>query len=295
MAIKDPAALLYIDVWKAATTEMSAIERAYYMDLILHQYDKGSLPNDIEELANICRVRFSEFEQFKQVFKQVLEQKFVQNENGRLENGFASEIIRKRQKFIDKRSNSGKISYMVRFINKHFKVKKDVVEWLKDNINFDDVDIKNEQVFKQVLEQKIELYINGDVNENINEFNPLMNNVNIEEIPESEKEYFKIAKAFWDLFKKQKESLGVSPTTLMKAKYLNWIDPVRLMIDNDECSLENLQEIYKYLRVNEFWKNKIASISKLRQQRETLLSQAREKPKKDGKKSSNTKSTRQTY
>lgn len=93
--MKDPAALLYIDSWRTSTTEMDAITRAYYMDLLLHQYDKGSLPNNIEELANICRVRFSEFEQFKQVFEQVLKQKFKENENGRLENDFASEIIRK--------------------------------------------------------------------------------------------------------------------------------------------------------------------------------------------------------
>jgi hypothetical protein len=164
--MKDPAALLYIDTLKVATTEMSAIARAYYMDLILHQYDKGSLPNDIEELANICRVRFSEFKQFEQVFEQVLKHKFKQNNEGRLENEFATEIIRKRQSFIDKRSESGKISYMVRFARQHLKATKAQIEYLKDNVNLDSVDIKNEQVFKQVLEQvleqKSELYINGD-------------------------------------------------------------------------------------------------------------------------------------
>jgi uncharacterized protein YdaU (DUF1376 family) len=162
---KDPAALLYIDTWKVATTEMSAIERAYYMDLILHQYDKGSLPNDIEELANICRVRYSEFKQFEQVFEQVLKHKFKHNENGRLENEFASEIIRRRQSFIDKRSESGKISYMVRFAKQHLKAKKAEIEYLKNNVDLDSVDMKNEQVFKQMLKQKIELYINGDENE----------------------------------------------------------------------------------------------------------------------------------
>jgi len=93
---KDPAALLYIDKWLVATTEMKADARAYYMDLILFQFDKGSLPNDIEELANICRVRVSEFNNFKQVFEQVLKQKFKQNNEGRLENEFAKEIIQKR-------------------------------------------------------------------------------------------------------------------------------------------------------------------------------------------------------
>lgn len=164
MAKKDPAALLYIDTWKVATTEMSAIERAYYMDLILHQYDKGSLPNDIEELANICRVRFSEFEQFKQVFEQVLKQKFEENENGRLENEFASEIIRKRQKFVEKRSSAGKLSYVLKYFRKNFKLNKGLEQFIKDNIDLG-FDIKDEQMLKQVFEQISELYINGNKDE----------------------------------------------------------------------------------------------------------------------------------
>jgi len=166
--MKDPAALLYIDVWKSATTEMSAIERAYYMDLILHQYDKGSLPNDVEELANICRVRFSEFDKFKQVFKQVLEQKFELNSNNRLENQFAKEIIRKRERFLDKRSNSGKISYLVKYAREHFALKPKDEKVFKDHLDVNNIDTKNEQVFKQVLEQIFELYINVNEDENIN-------------------------------------------------------------------------------------------------------------------------------
>lgn len=163
--MKDPAALLYIDSWRTSTTEMDAITRAYYMDLLLHQYDKGSLPNNIEELANICRVRFSEFEQFKQVFEQVLKQKFKENENGRLENDFASEIIRKRQSFVEKRSNAGKLSYVLKYFRKNYKINKGLENFIKDNIDLD-FDIKNEQVLKQVFEQISELYINGDEDEN---------------------------------------------------------------------------------------------------------------------------------
>lgn len=185
--MKDPAALLYIDAWKSSTTEMDAITRAYYMDLILHQYDKGSLPNNIEELANICRVRFSEFKQFEQVFEQVLKHKFKQNSDGRLENDVASEIIRKRQYFLDKRSGAGKMSYFVKFVNKHFKLKKDVFEWLKNNINLEDVDMKNEQVFKHMLKQKIELYINEDEDEDVS-INDIDNSIKTKEVFNFKKE-----------------------------------------------------------------------------------------------------------
>jgi hypothetical protein len=165
---KDPAALLYIDTWKVATTEMRAVERAYYMDLILHQFDKGDLPNDIEELANICRVRFSEFEQFKQVFEQVLKHKFEQNESGRLENEFAKDIIRKRKDFVNKRSDSGKLSYIIRYARKYFKASNKKIEFLKEHLDVSEIDTKNEQVLKQVLEQIFELYIDGDGDGNKN-------------------------------------------------------------------------------------------------------------------------------
>jgi len=163
---KDPAALLYIDKWLVATTEMKADARAYYMDLILFQFDKGSLPNDIEELANICRVRVSEFNNFKQVFEQVLKQKFKQNNEGRLENEFAKEIIQKRKSFLEKRSLSGKMSYVIRYAIAKFKVNEDQIEFIKSNIKVDEIDTKNEQVLKQVLKQTLELYINEDEDEN---------------------------------------------------------------------------------------------------------------------------------
>jgi len=162
--MKDPAALLYIDKWLVSTKGMKGNAKGWYLNLILYQYDKGELPNDIEELANLCDVRFSEFKEFEQVFEQVLKHKFRTNENGCLVNDFANEIIQKRKQFIDKRSNSGKISYMVRFVKKHFSVNKACLNWLKENIDLNEINTKNEQVFKQVLEQKIELYINKDEN-----------------------------------------------------------------------------------------------------------------------------------
>lgn len=231
--MKDPAALLYIDIWKSATTEMSAIERAYYMDMILHQYDKGSLPNNIEELANICRVRFSEYKQFEHVFEHVLKQKFELNTNGRLENHFASEIIRKRQKFLDKRSNAGKISYMIRFIKKHFKVKKDFLEWIKSNINFDEIDMKNEQVFKQVIEQKIELYINEDENEDIN-------------VDKDEKNILDF-NTFWELY----HSVTNLPKTDKDSSEKHWN---KLKKSEQQKALDNIKSYYDSLNDKKYCK-----------------------------------------
>ena len=165
---KDPAALLYIDNWLVSTKCMKADERGWYLNLVLHQYDKGELPYDIEELANLADVRISEFERFKQAWEQVLKHKFKQNENGNLENPNAKEIIRRRENFKDKRSASGKIGYIVKFAINRLKATQEQIEFIKSNINIDEIDTKNEQVLKQMLEQIIKLYINGDKDKDIN-------------------------------------------------------------------------------------------------------------------------------
>ena len=94
---KDPAVLFYISDWLRATKGMKAHVRGWYLNLILFQYDMGDLPTDMEELANLADVRISEYDLFKQVFEQVLKQKFELNENNRLENKVAKEIIQARK------------------------------------------------------------------------------------------------------------------------------------------------------------------------------------------------------
>lgn len=164
--MKDPAALLYIDTWLTSTAGMDADTRGWYLNLVLHQYDKKDLPNNVEELAVLAGVKFSEYKRFEQVFEQVFKQKFVQNENGRLENEIAKEIIRKRELFKDKRSSSGKMSYFIRFISNKFKPNKTFLQFIKDNVDLTDVDLKNEQVLKHLFEHLSELYINGDGDKN---------------------------------------------------------------------------------------------------------------------------------
>jgi uncharacterized protein YdaU (DUF1376 family) len=163
---KDPAALLYIDKWIAATQGMMGDAKGWFLDLILYQYDKGTLPADLDELASICRIRPSEYSKFEQVFKQVLEQKFKQDDEGRLENEFAKEIIQRRKAFKDKRSNAGKWGYVKKYVAKNYGGKVPE-EWNFIYEHFDfTIDLKNEQVLKQMLEQIFKLYIN--VNEDVN-------------------------------------------------------------------------------------------------------------------------------
>lgn len=163
--MKDPAVLFYIDNWLSSTAEMDADVRGWYLNLILHNYDKKTLPNDIEKLAVLAGVKFSEFERFKQVFEQVLKHKFEQVDENRLSNPNADEILMNRDLFKDKRSNAGKMSYFLKLCYKKTRDKK-IISFLKDNVDLSEFDLKNKQMFEQVFEHLSELYINGngDVN-----------------------------------------------------------------------------------------------------------------------------------
>lgn len=170
---KDPALLFYYDTWLTATAGMDADARGWYLQLLIHQYDKIYLPNNIEELALLAGVKISDYERFKQVFEQVFEQRFEQTPDKKwLQNPFMSEILKKREAFIDKRTISGKLSWFLRYAKKKWKIDKKMADFIKANKEvLRNVDMKNEQVLVQVYEQefkqKSELLLNGDGNKDI--------------------------------------------------------------------------------------------------------------------------------
>lgn len=161
---KDFAMLFVIDKWLLATKEMTAECRGWYLNLILHQYDKSDLPDDVEELANLADVRFSEFNKFQQVWQHVLQQKFNKQPNGRLTNAFADQILKSRETFKTKRSDAGKWSSIMkkaRVISK----KKGFLDYVKDtfDLNTCSTDVQH------MLEHLFQLYINEnrDINKDI--------------------------------------------------------------------------------------------------------------------------------
>ena len=88
------------------------------------------------------------------------------------------------------------------------------------------------------------------------------------------KEYLDITLAFWELFKHNLEEKDISTSRIEKANG-KWIDSIRLLIENDKYTMDDLREIFKFLQVNEFWKTNILSTSKLREQFQKLLSNSR--------------------
>lgn len=207
---KDPAVLFYINDWLTSTAEMDADVRGWYLNLLLHNYDKTDLPNDVEKLAVLCNVKFSEYERFKQVFEQVLKQKFEQTENNRLTNLRTNDILKNREIFKDKRSNAGKVSYVMKYLaknyNKEYRIKA-LKEYVKDNFDYD-IDLKNEQVLKQVFEQVFELYRNENESNNYLDNNIELRNENFKNslIPFKQKYSIEMLKNFYGYWTEPNQS-----------------------------------------------------------------------------------------
>lgn len=174
MASKDPAVLIYFDKWISSTNGMKAEFRAWYLDLLIYQFDKGFIPNDEDAIAGICRVRPSEYESFKQMLKQVLKQKFKQTEFG-WENEVMSDVLKKREYFKDKRALSGNIGVVIKMAKTIKGFTNNYLDKLKDDLyskSLDEIETyKDKQVLNQVLNQMVKLYIdvNVDIDKKIKE------------------------------------------------------------------------------------------------------------------------------
>ncbi len=163
---KDPAVLIYIDKWIASTNDLKASWRAWYFDLLLYQYDHGTIPEDEDTIYGICRVRPSEYQEFKQMLNQVLKQKFKQTEVG-LVNDVMNSVLKSRNDFKEKRSQSGNIGVIIKMAKTFDFIDDSIIEKLKNylyNISSEEIEkLKNKHLLKQMVKQMLNLYIDKDV------------------------------------------------------------------------------------------------------------------------------------
>lgn len=105
----------------------------------------------------------------------------------------------------------------------------------------------------------------------------LLSEIEISDVQLDLIEYFKIAKEFQRLFIKNLKEKNVSTVHQEKATFKNYVDPVRLMLTNKECTVDDLREVWNYLesKESEFWKKNILSTATLRKQIVTLIMEAR--------------------
>lgn len=77
-------------------------------------------------------------------------------------------------------------------------------------------------------------------------------------------DYFEISFSFWKMFKQNLEDFKLSTADLDKAKFEIWTDPVRLLIETDGKTKDEIREVYKFIKEDDFWIQQIRSTAKLR-------------------------------
>lgn len=102
-----------------------------------------------------------------------------------------------------------------------------------------------------------------------------------ENIEMSEKEilHFTIAEAFRKLFIKNLKEKNAPTTHQEKATYHKYTSPIRLMLENEEATKQQIDDTYRYLNSidGEFWKSNILSTEKLRKNITQILAKKNSK------------------
>src|SRR5690606_26473228 len=119
----------------------------------------------------------------------------------------------------------------------------------------------------------------------------LLSEIDISDVEDGLKHYFEIAVAFQKLFIKNLEEKKSPTKNQASAKFSAYVDPIRLMFENDEVTIEQMQSVFKYLNSpqGEFWKANILSTKKLREKFPQLVIKSKEN--NNGNRSNNNQRT----
>lgn len=97
-----------------------------------------------------------------------------------------------------------------------------------------------------------------------------LNDIRLSDVPEKDKNYFKITKAFQELFRQKLTQID-APTSLIEKMTYTSVNDIRLIVEVDNYTLNHLRHAYKFLQVNDFWAKSILSTAKLRQHLHRIL------------------------
>lgn len=160
---KDPAFLFYSKDWIEGTMEMTPEEKGVYIDLLVHQHQKGSLPQETKRLCKLVGLSESEFLPIWGGLKS----KFTQTEDNRLHNQKLTTVVTERLETGQKNKIIGTLASVVRLSKKPDELKKIA----KQGFRFEDfLPFINHSLTEKVTEWFTErLSSLEDVNANANE------------------------------------------------------------------------------------------------------------------------------
>ena len=126
---------------------------------------------------------------------------------------------------------------------------------------------------------QVEEQVQGEVKEKLQV--KKLTEVVTSEVPPNEATYFQMALNFHQAFRSVILKAKGSTKTIDRAKYKTWVDPIRLMIENDGITREQINIVGKYVIEDSFWRGNIQSTSKLREKFDKLIVQANERNSKN--------------
>ena len=87
--------------------------------------------------------------------------------------------------------------------------------------------------------------------------------------------YLKLTLEFYKLIKSNLESLNIRAPHIEKARVDKWLSPIRLMIESDKFSIDDIRESYRFLKKDSFWKQQIQTTENLRNHFTKILTKSR--------------------
>lgn len=109
----------------------------------------------------------------------------------------------------------------------------------------------------------------------MNENKSLLSEIEISDVPANLQDYFKIAVTFQKLFIKNLKEKEAPTINQERARFNTYVTPIRLMIENDNITMNQIEMAYEFLqsKESEFWKSNILSTKKLREKIDQLIFQ----------------------
>lgn len=141
----------------------------------------------------------------------------------------------------------------------------------------------------------VNVSVNANVSDNVNanenkKNKTLMSEASASDVTEKNREYFDISKAYYQLFEKNAQTLDVTWTHLRKISAKKFIDPIRLMLEVDNRTRDDMRLVWHFLQKDDFWMKNIQSSAKLRENFDQLITKAKnEGIKKNGQSISRTR------
>ena len=154
---KDPAFLIMYKDILVSCADWDPDVLGWYLRLLCHQADKqGGLSPDLENLAALANVKFSQYARFSECWERMLKHKFELNDEGLLINLVQDGYLKDRREYKDKQALRGLVGYYVKLLKKEKSLTpkqiNDITPLLFECLSNENTKEENEGAFKRTLE-----------------------------------------------------------------------------------------------------------------------------------------------